>query len=306
MTLGRSVDVIVPATTANLGPGFDCIGAALNLYNRFRFAHADDVVIRTTGQDVLTAGRDNLVYRAFARAFGLLSKPVPGVEITIDIQVPLSRGLGSSATAIIGGLLGANSLGGLNLSPKSLLEIAIAIEGHPDNVVPALCGGCQLSVSGQQWTVCPLDWHESLQVVAVVPNFKLSTETAREVLPEQVDRADAIFNVAHVGLLVRALATANGDWLRVALDDRLHQPYRSSLIPGFASVQAAALAAGAHGMVISGAGPTLLAFTTAHANNREAVGNAMVAAWRASDIEATAHYLDLDREGGRVVGVDEP
>ncbi len=293
------IEVCVPATTANLGPGFDCIGTALTLYNHFRFAPADTVMIRTMGQDVLAAGRENLVYKAFARAFELLNQPVPGVEITIDTQVPLARGLGSSATAIIGGLLGANALGRLNLSPESLLQIAIAIEGHPDNVVPALRGGCQLSVADQEWTVCPLEWHDSLRLVIVVPNFKLSTEMAREVLPETIGRADAVFNVAHVGLLVRALATGNGDWLRVALHDRLHQPYRTRLIPGFSAVQGAALAAGAYGTVISGAGPTLLAFTAS--DNREAVGGAMVAAWQALDIDATAHYLDIDRTGGRVL-----
>ncbi len=194
--------------------------------------------------------------------------------------------------------MGANALGQLNLSPEALLQIAIAIEGHPDNVVPALRGGCQLSVAGQEWTFCSLEWHESLRLVAVVPSFKLSTEMAREVLPETVSRADAIFSVAHVSLLVRALATGNGDWLRVALQDRLHQPYRTRLIPGFSAVQAAALAAGAYGTVISGAGPTLLAFMAD--DNREAVGTAMVAAWQALEVSATAHYLDIDRTGGRV------
>ncbi|MEN9226764.1 MAG: homoserine kinase [Thermostichus sp. HHBFW_bins_43] len=303
----EQVQVIVPATTANLGPGFDCIGAALDLYNRFRFREIPSgLSIHYRGGDHVSQSKDNLVYRAFSRAFDLLSKPVPGVEIEITLNVPLSRGLGSSATAIVGGLLGANAIGGLNLAPETLLQLAIALEGHPDNVVPALQGSCQLCVQGQQgqWVFCPLDWHESIGLLAVVPNFKLSTQAAREILPKSVSMADAVFSSSHLGLLIRSLQLGRVDWLKVALQDRLHQPARLELITGFKTVQAAAQAAGAYGVVISGAGPTLLALCAP--DDRERVGSAMVSAWAQLDIEAEAKLLNLDRQGGRVLRIPSP
>ena len=298
-----AIEVIVPATTANLGPGFDCLGAALDLYNHFWFSanNSDDVSIIVRGQEDLSFGKDNLVYRAFARAFELLDRPIPGINIEIELNVPMSRGLGSSATAIVGGLLGANAVGGLNLASETLLQLAIALEGHPDNVVPSLQGGCQLSVLGGQgrWIFCPIEWHDDIKVVAVVPNFKLSTEKARDILPTSVSLPDAVFTQAHLGLLLRALSTGNRDWLVAALDDRLHQPYRAELIPGCKTIQTAAIAAGAYGVTISGSGPTLIAFCDG--DRRAAIGDAMVKAWEQLDISATANILNIDRQGGRVI-----
>lgn len=297
----QKVLVSVPATTSNLGPGFDCIGAALSLRNRFTFQVVDTgLSIRYRGTDHVSLGKENLVYRAFARAFEVVNKPIPGVEISLETNIPLSRGLGSSATAIIGGLLGANALGQLNLSIDTLLQIAIALEGHPDNVVPALKGNCQLCVQAQQgrWIFCPISWHESIQVVAVVPNFKLSTQHARSILPKTVSLTDAVFTAGHVGLLLQSLTTGNVEWLEAALQDRIHQPARLELITGFKAVQAAAQASGAYGTVISGAGPTLLSFCGQ--SNRLQVGEAMVAAWKQLDIEAEALYLNLDPVGGEV------
>jgi homoserine kinase len=297
----QKVLVSVPATTSNLGPGFDCIGAALSLRNRFTFQVIDTgLSIRYRGTDHVSLGKENLVYRAFARAFEVVNKPIPGIEISLETNIPLSRGLGSSATAIIGGLLGANALGQLNLSTDTLLQIAIALEGHPDNVVPALKGNCQLCVQAQQgrWIFCPISWHESIQVVAVVPNFKLSTQHARSILPKTVSLTDAVFTAGHVGLLLQSLATGNVEWLEAALQDRIHQPARMELITGFKAVQAAAQASGAYGTVISGAGPTLLSFC--HQSSRLQVGEAMVSAWKQLDIEAEALYLNLDPVGGAV------
>ncbi len=296
------VCISVPATTANLGPGFDCVGAALSWRNGFRFQAVDSGLnIRYRGTDHVSLGKDNLVYRAFCRAFEVVEAEIPPVAIELDLNVPLSRGLGSSATAIVGGLLGANALGELNLTPETLLQMAIALEGHPDNVVPALKGNCQLCVQSQQgqWVFCPIDWDPSIQFVVVVPDFKLSTQTARDVLPKQIAVPDAVFTAGHLGLLLQALQTGNVDWLRVALQDRLHQPARQDLITGFKTVQAAAQAAGSYGVVISGAGPTLLAFCDQ--GSRQSVADAMVSAWAQLDITAAAHPLGLDREGGQVV-----
>ncbi|PLZ19566.1 homoserine kinase [Fischerella thermalis] len=329
MTAVDSVSVIVPATTANLGPGFDCIGAALTLYNEFTFTRVDlppyqggetaKVIISVTGAEAERVQTDesNLLYQAFVKLYQHLGQTPPPVEIEIKLGVPLARGLGSSATAIVGGLVGANVLAGEPLSQSQVMELAIAMEGHPDNVVPALLGGCRLAATGvevepprrhrraaasgtverQEWEICEVPWCENIVPVVAIPDFELSTKEARQVLPSQVSRADAIFNTAHLGLLLRGLETGNGDWLRAALQDKLHQPYRKALIKGYDAVNAAAIDAGAYGMVISGAGPTLLVLTDTI--NAEAVATAMSAAWRSQGISPIVRSLGIDTQGAR-------
>ncbi len=316
MSVISSVTVTVPATTANLGPGFDCIGAALTLYNEFKFTRLDSsvggVTIYVTGAEAERVNTDesNLLYQAFMKLYQHLDVTPPPVKIEIGLGVPLARGLGSSATAIVGGLLGANLLCGEALSQLQVMDLAIALEGHPDNVVPALLGGCRLAATGlenepprrqgrQEWEVCEVPWCGEVVPVVAIPDFELSTQEARRVLPTEVSRGDAIFNTAHLGLLLRGLETGKGDWLRAALQDRLHQPYRKGLIPGFDAVLAAAVAAGAYGMVISGAGPTLLALTnTVHS---DAVAAAMAAAWKDLGVAAVVRSLCVDRQGARSV-----
>ena len=316
MSVISSVTLSVPATTANLGPGFDCIGAALTLYNEFKFTRLDSSVggltIHVTGAEAERVNTDesNLLYQAFMKLYQYLDVAPPPVKIEIGLGVPLARGLGSSATAIVGGLVGANLLCGEALSQLQVMELAIALEGHPDNVVPALLGGCRLAATGlenepprrqgrQEWEVCEVPWCGEVVPVVAIPDFELSTQEARRVLPTEVSRGDAIFNTAHLGLLLRGLETGRGDWLRAALQDRLHQPYRKGLIPGFDAVLAAAVAAGAYGMVISGAGPTLLALTdTVHS---DAVATAMAAAWKDSGVASVVRSLCVDRQGARSV-----
>lgn len=295
--------VTVPATTANLGPGFDCIGAALSLYNQFRFkplaGDAPKVQFQVKGTEAERVQQDenNLAYQAFCRVYAHLNQTPPPVEIEIQLGVPLARGLGSSATAIVGGLLGANLLAGSPLDTEGVIELAIAMEGHPDNVVPALVGGCQLSARDAQdhWLTVQIPWHSDIVPVIAIPNFELSTAEARRVLPTEYSRADAVFNTAHLGLLVRALDTGRGDWLSAALLDRIHQPYRETLIPGYEAVQAAALSVGAYGLVISGAGPTLLALTSAERS--PAVQARMERAWTEQGILAQVEALQLDTRG---------
>ncbi|GBF79539.1 homoserine kinase [Aphanothece sacrum] len=300
-----TVNVSVPATTANLGPGFDCIGAALTCYNQFQFALTEDTLnplkITVTGAEShrVSIDQTNLIYQAFVNFYQHLDKSPPSIAINIELGIPLSRGLGSSATAIVGGLVGANELAGQALSIEEVMELAIAIEGHPDNVVPALLGHCQLSVGERgNWQICQVPWHQDLIPVVGIPNFELSTQEARGVLPKQLSRADAIFNIAHMGLLIRALETANTDWLAMALEDKLHQPYRQSLIPGYEAVKQAAIAAGAYGMVISGAGPTLLAITSPKQATEVIKG--METAWQSLDIIAQVRSLSLDTQGARI------
>jgi homoserine kinase len=290
----------VPATTANLGAGFDCIGAALSIYNEFTLTAIDspDLVIAVRGLEAARVNTDatNLAYQAFLKLYRRIDRQPPVIQLEIKLGVPLARGLGSSATAIVGGLLGANSLAGNPLSPTEVMQLAIELEGHPDNVVPALIGGCQLAATAEKgWAIAEIPWHSSIAVVVAIPDFELSTEAARSVLPKDYSRADAIFNTAHFGLLVRGLETGNPEWLTAALTDRIHQPYRQQLIPGYQAVEQAVSAAGGYGMVISGAGPTLLALTTAE--RAPAVGLAMTEAWATHQIAAQAHTLSIDTQG---------
>ena len=309
MSVVSSITVTVPASTANLGPGFDCIGAALTLYNQFKFTCLDSslpegVKITVTGTEaaLVNLSAENLVYQTFLKYYQYLQQTPPSVAIEIELGVPLARGLGSSATAIVGGLVGANQLAGEPLTQIELMKLAIALEGHPDNVVPALLGGCRLAAKGEDsnsWEICDVPWHTELLPVLAIPNFELSTQAAREVLPTDYSRGDAIFNIAHFGLLLRGLATGKGEWLQAALHDRIHQPYRKTLITGYDAVTSAAMAAGAYGMVISGAGPTLLALVPSP--QATAVATAMVAAWQEEGVKAQVHTLSLDNQGTRVL-----
>lgn len=301
MSVVSAITVTVPATTANLGPGFDCIGAALKLYNEFKFTRQEDgLTINVTGTEAERVQTDesNLLYQAFVKFYQHIEQTPPTVKIEIKLGVPLARGLGSSATAIVGGLVAANQLEGAPMSQSQVMELAIAMEGHPDNVVPALLGGCRLAAtSGAAWEICDVPWHKDVVPVVAIPNFELSTQQARSVLPTEVSRADAIFNTAHLGLLLRGLETGNGQWLKTALQDRLHQPYRKALIPGYDTLNIAAVSAGAYGMVISGAGPTLLAL--ADKLHSEAVQAAMLAAWQEVGITAEVRSLSLDIQGAK-------
>jgi len=300
-----TITISVPATTANLGAGFDCLGAALSLYNKFTFTPAQYLKITVTGSeaDRVTTDTSNLAYQAFCAVYQALEKPVPGVAIALDLGIPLARGLGSSATAIVGGLLGGNSLAGNPLTAAAIQDLAIQLEGHPDNVVPALVGGCRLSATREDgsWEICDVPWLPEIVPVVGVPNFELSTAEARAVLPTSYSRGDAVFNMAHLGLLLRGLATGRKDWLETSLQDRIHQPYRQSLIPGYEEVRQAAIAQGAYGVVISGAGPSILALTdSARAG---VVGDAIAATWQKLGIQTEIHTLQIDHQGA-VIQVD--
>lgn len=303
MTISSPISLIVPATTANLGPGFDCIGAALSLCNTFHFRPTEgETTITVKGREAkgITTDKNNLLYQSFLKFYQTISQDPPTVAIEINLGVPLARGLGSSATAIVGGLVAGNELAGNPLSVTDILNLAIALEGHPDNVVPALLGSCQLCVGeGENWQIAEIPWHSSLVPIVAIPNFELSTEEARSVLPNQYTRSDVIFNASRLGLLLRGLETGNKDWLKLALQDKIHQPYRLELIEGYTEVQQAAIAAGAYNLVISGAGPTLLALTDQ--SHADAVTLAMKTAWEGMRVQAEVGSLTLDKEGARLI-----
>lgn len=293
----RQVHVRVPATTANLGSGFDIFGLALQLYNVFTMTRTPAPGWRVTlpAQVRLPADERNLVFRAARVVFNQVGVTPPGLHLTLDMHIPQARGLGSSSSAIIGGLLAANALTGSRLDRAALLAMAVSIEGHPDNVTPALMGGMTLSYShNDQHRYIALPFPADLTLVVAIPHFELSTSQARAVLPAEVKRADAIFNCSRTALLVHALHQRDYTLLATAMDDRLHQPYRAPLVPGMPQAIAAGYAAGARGVALSGAGPTLLAVTE---TAPKAVAHALQTAFAQHNVTCTTRLLQADSTG---------
>jgi homoserine kinase len=300
-----SITVTVPATTANLGPGFDCLGLALNLYNEVTFistASGLEITITGEGAGKISSDADNLVVRAAARVFARVGRRPPGLRIHQQNNIPVGSGLGSSAAATLAGILGANALVDGRLSQSDVLNLATEIEGgHPDNVAPALVGGLVLIIQEKGNYLLEHVEVPDLRLVIVLPELDLPTAVARAALPERVPLADAIFNAARTGLLVRAFAQGDYAKMALAMQDRLHQPYRLPLIPGLASAFAAAQDAGAAGVALSGAGPSLVAFAAA---GHEQIAAAAVAAFRQAGLPARSwllapnHYGALVRQSG--------
>ena len=301
--IGQGVVVDVPATTANLGPGFDCLGAALDLSNSFALRVIEgggerfDLIIEGQEGSHLRGGPDNLVYRAAQRVWREAGLEPVALEARVRLAVPPARGLGSSATAIVAGLMGANALVGEPLSREKLLELAIDIEGHPDNVVPSLVGGLCLTAraASQRWRVVRCEWHPGVCAVVAIPAIRLSTSEARRAMPRSIPISDAVLNLGALTLLLQGLRNGNGDLISDGMHDRIHEPYRWGLIQGGRSVREAALAAGAWGCVISGAGPTLLALCSPH--EAEAVATAMVNRWQQEGVASRGEVLGLQQRG---------
>ena len=254
------VTIRVPATTANLGPGFDAFGCALSLYTDVTFEETE-FGLEITGCDEAYTGPDNLAYTSYCAVLASLSEEIRGVKIHIDAHIPICRGLGSSAALLVAGAMGANVLRGSKLSTQGLLNITNAMEGHPDNLAPAFYGGLTASMvdNGLPMTVSfPL--HPGWEFLALIPDFNLPTTLARSVLPEQVSRADAIYNISHGAMVLKALELGDEKLLRTAMQDRLHQSYRKKLIPDYEKIEALIRTTGA-AFCLSGAGPTLLCMT---------------------------------------------
>ncbi len=262
-----SIKVTAPATTANLGPGYDCLGMALDLWNRLEVAEASEdfgegplVEVLGEGAGELATSEDNLVYRAMTFLFLEAGRQMPPVRLRCHNEIPLERGLGSSAAAIAGGLVAANVMCGGTFAPNDLLEMAATIEGHPDNVAAAVHGGLQLVVTDQERLyTAPINVPPDLSAVLFIPEVRIATSDARAVLPERVSVADAVHNMSRTALLVAGMAANRTEYLGIATEDRLHQPYRQPLFPAMRLLFRAALDAGALGAFLSGSGSTVLA-----------------------------------------------
>ena len=256
----KRVTIRVPATTANLGPGFDAFGCALSLYTDVTFEECE-YGLEITGCPEEFTGPDNLVYVSYCAALATMSEELRGVKIHIDANIPVCRGLGSSAALLVAGAMGANVLRGNKLSTQGLLNITNAMEGHPDNLAPAFYGGLTASMVDNGLPVCvsfPL--HPDWQFLALIPDFNLSTAKARAALPDQVSRADAIYNISHGALVLKALELGDEKLLRTAMQDKLHQNYRKNLITDYEAIESLVRTTGA-AFCLSGAGPTLLCIT---------------------------------------------
>ncbi len=305
-----STRVRVPATSANLGPGFDVLGLALGLFDEvglilWRKSQRPALFITTTGPgaEYIPKGPSNLVFRAVRTVFKAAQKSLPAVELHLNVRLPVAGGLGSSSAAIVGGLVAANAAVGNRFSVGDLVEMATAIEGHPDNVLPALVGGLCAGVVTKDgvkfvaWKDASM--RKNLRAAVCTPDLRVPTQKARQILPVQVDRKDAIFNAAHVALFLSAIKEKRYDLLGEAMGDRLHQPYRAKLVPGLMDVIAAARRAGAYGAALSGAGPTVLAL--APVSQAEGAARAMERAFQRNGVKARSTVLAIESRGARRV-----
>ena len=302
------VTVRVPGTTANLGSGFDFLGMAVERWLQVRAACVDDrsapaVAIERHGtlSDLGAAPEQDLIYRGFAAACRAAGRDVPGrLAFSADSDIPVSRGLGSSAAAVVAGATAANPLLDLALTPEALLALGTEIEGHPDNVAPAVYGGACLVLHRPPpggLLAVPIEIHAALAFVFAIPELRVETKRARAALPAAIPHATAVQAAARGAALIHGLTTADPDSLSLGLDDLLHVPYRRSLVTGYDAVTASARAAGAYGATLSGSGPTVVAPTTPA--RAAAVGEAMIRAW--ADIKVNAETLVVTR---RVNGCD--
>lgn len=299
----KSIHIRVPATTANLGSGFDVLGMALSLYNEAHFIIEEErpfpqIEITAEGEGVSEMPTDsrNIIIRSMAAAADAAGGILPGGRLHLVNRIPFARGLGSSSAAIVSGVCLANRLMGYPLSEKALLRTAAEIEGHPDNVAPALLGGLTTSmmegneVKSRKFSDLP-DW----KAVVAIPDFELLTEKARAALPDGYSRKDAVHSVSAVSFLLSAFFQKDPACLRTGLNDRLHVPYRLPLIPGGKEVMEAAEKAGAYGTTISGSGPTMISF--AAPDMAASVGRAMKAGFAEKGISARIEILSFDLSG---------
>jgi len=295
----KSFTVNIPATTANLGPGFDCLGLALDLWNTITFSIDDipfSILISGEGKGYLPEDETNLVFQSAAQLATAYRKQLPdNLQISCQNNIPVASGLGSSACAVIGGLVGAKKILGINLSDHELLQTAAQIEGHADNAAACIFGDLVLVRQKNDTMHISLRGILPLTVVVAIPNYSLSTNAARDALPRQVLLEDAVFNISRSVELVHILENGNYGSLKEIMKDKLHQAYRLPLLPGAENAMQSALDSGALGVCLSGAGPSVLAFTDQNLSHD--IGDAMLSAYQQESISARVMSLGCPAKG---------
>jgi homoserine kinase len=296
----QRVTVRVPATSANLGPGFDSIGLAVDLWNVLTVERGPfEVVNEGSGADELPTDGNNLVVSSTRAAFEARGVEFPELKFHSVNEIPLARGLGSSSAAIVGGIIAGFALQGEEIDLSEVLELAAEIEGHPDNVAPAIYGGCQIGIkNGDGWITSEISLPEDLQAVILIPDYVGETSEARGVLGDEVTRTDAVFNIGRAALLVNALSTGQLDLLKYATEDRLHQPQRAGIYKGMNTIIKAAMTGGAHGAFLSGAGPCVLAFAS---ERQYTIAYEMTEAARLHGIDASTRVVRPTSRGAHVI-----
>ena len=308
------VSVKVPASSANIGPGFDCLGLALPIYNTITI---EETVLPGTGIEInmmseeeaiddmvfdsIPRDKNNIVYKAVEMLYNSIGQEPSELRINIQAQIPITRGLGSSSSIVVGGLLAANKLLGSPADETALLAIATEVEGHPDNVAPAILGGFVLATQEDDGTIsyCKLHWPDEWDITVCIPDFELSTEIARSVLPKEVPMQDAIFNAKHLAMLIEAVNTKDEKLMKSALKDRLHQPYREKLVPGMKEImEAFKHEDGVMGCVLSGAGPSLLVIS--HRYDVDKIKSIVKDIWEKQNIKVDVRTLKVEEQGAIV------
>lgn len=292
----------IPCSTSNLGPGFDTLGLALNRYLVISAEESNGLTITVegNGKDHIATDSTNLVYAAMAATAQKVGRTLPAVHLHIDNGVPAYGGLGGSGAAIAGGVFLADQLLGIGLSRDEMLNIAVEIEGHPDNVSAAIFGGLTINCFDAERKVhcTSVKIDSRLSVVACSPHFQVQTKEARKILPQQVSLKDAVTNIENAASLVAAMMNGNYDALRYVTAERLHEQYRATLIPGYEAVKKAALEAGALSFNISGAGPTVFAFAT---SDQQRIADAMQQAFERCGHRATGEVMSVENVGAALL-----
>lgn len=313
------VTVKVPATTANIGPGFDCLGMALPIYNTITI---EETVLPGTGVDInvfpandsidkvsldhIPLDENSIVYKAVELLYNSIGQTPSELKINIYSGIPVTRGLGSSSSVIVGALFAANELLGRPADTAALLSIATEIEGHPDNVAPAIIGGLVIAAQEEDGSVAyrKLEWPSEWAITVCVPDFELATEIARSVLPKEVPMKDAIFNAQRLAMLIEAVNTKDSELMKLALHDRLHQPYRMKLIPGLDTImENLRHFDNVLGCVISGAGSTILVIS--EKNDLDKVRDVVKETWADLNIKCQIKTLAVENNGAQVISNEE-
>ncbi len=297
----KSVTVKVPATTANLGAGFDTLALALDLYDyvTIELNTKTHIEIENEGENSLPLDEKNIVYIAAKAVFDMAKVEMDGLKIKLVNNIPLARGLGSSASARVGGAIGANCLLGNRFSNDEIMSLTAGLEGHPDNVTPALFGGFTISyIDKGELKYFKISPSVEFKIVVIIPQFEVSTSKAREILPSKISREEAVFNIGRACLLVSSILTGQLEYISVGMQDMLHQPYRKKLVPGMDDVFKAAMKNGARGVALSGAGPSIVAFAT---EGFEEIGKSMQQAFLKYNIKSRFLVTEINSKGIEII-----